>query len=97
MSIPDFFSPCGPWIPQMIPIGSLDGNISITFAICFATVLHEGEKRRSLFTAHMWITNCTIIAQMIDSVIFRLPVGHVSASVCAATDLCLSSDISEGR
>lgn len=34
---------------------------------------------------------------MIDSVIFGVPVGHVSASVCAATDLCLPTDISEGR
>lgn len=42
MSITDFFF--GPWIPQMIPTGSLDGNISITFTICFATVLHEGKK-----------------------------------------------------
>lgn len=50
MSNLDFFSPL---IPQMISTGSLDGNIPITFTICFATVLHEGGKRRSLFIAHM--------------------------------------------
>lgn len=60
MSITDFFF--GPWIPQMIPTGSLDGNISITFTICFATVLHEGKKKKFVYCAyvdHKLHNNCT--------------------------------------
>lgn len=59
-----------------------DRNISITSIIWIATVLLPPQKIKSLFMAHMWITNSTIIAQMIDWVIFGFPVSHISVSVC---------------